>query len=128
MALNDAGAGSYADLPHHVLLFIFGLLDVHDLGRCTRVCKAWTRVAITEELWAALCKKQWYQLPAWAGSWRSTVKSTPTLSNNWRTGKYQRTVLHNHAEGVTSIKFFGDGYISTSLDNTAKVWQFLLAM
>ncbi|KAN0023954.1 hypothetical protein ACTFIV_008345 [Dictyostelium citrinum] len=119
----------FDNLPSEVIEKIFSYLFEYDIYRVSLVCNYWNQITKSNDIWLNIYKKRSYHCELLKQNvkeidFKSVLKLHKSVKANWKNGKFKSTVLTGHTESISSILFTGNKILSSSRDQTLKVWDY----
>eukprot|EP01119_Soliformovum_irregulare_P002871 TRINITY_DN1312_c0_g1_i1.p1 TRINITY_DN1312_c0_g1~~TRINITY_DN1312_c0_g1_i1.p1 ORF type:complete len:1707 (+),score=610.26 TRINITY_DN1312_c0_g1_i1:90-5210(+) len=113
-------AANWVDLPAEILFRICEYIDIYQLGKIFRTCKAWENHGKNGNFWKNSYLSFWKRWPTGTTDWKHRY----FLDHNWASGKYIQTTLSGHTGSVTCVKFNQSNILASgSIDASVRIWR-----
>jgi len=118
----------FFELPPEIFLEILAFLPAKDVGKITRVCRDFKRVADDGWIWRSLCQSQFpfCSVDKYGKSWKWCYIGRSSIGKGWDEGKagdFEVVTLRGHKNYINVFSLYRNNIVSGSADSTLKVWK-----
>mmetsp|Transcript_7127 Transcript_7127/g.9868 ORF Transcript_7127/g.9868 Transcript_7127/m.9868 type:complete len:518 (+) Transcript_7127:32-1585(+) len=132
-AVNEENMGSLQEswllnLPEEVIIDILKFVPPKQIGKCTRLCKDFSRITNDPWLWRELCQDTFpfCSVDKYGKNWKWAFIARSNIHKGWEGGKagdFSVTTMRGHTNYVNAFRLYRNNIVSGSADSTLKIWK-----
>jgi len=118
----------FFQLPDEVLIDILSFLPPRDIGKSSRVCRDFQRLADDSWLWRDICQNlfPFCSVDKYGKNWKWCYVARSQLKYGWDEGKasqFEVTTFRGHTNYVNCFQLYRNNIVSGSADHKLKIWK-----